>query len=543
MHDGVQPVGDDQQGASGGQARQGFLDGSLALGIGSGRGLVQHQHGRVQQHGARNAQALLFAPGQLGVFADHRVIAARQRQDAFMDVGGARRLLHLLRAGRGPAQCDVLAHAGMHQAHVLQHKGQVAVQLCGLDLPQVHPAQRDAPLVRVEEAQQQPGERGLARARGTDHGGHRAGPEREIHALENVMPRLVGMAHAFEADFAALGQPALMGGRLLQHGRAQQRLHALGGARGVVERMQVEAEQLQRRADARRHQGKGQHVHGRHPAQGREQRAKGQHHPQHGHGRDQRIGIGARRHQRTRKAEEGVGKAIDGLAVAAMGAPAGAKGLDHGNAVHELHHRVVDARQSRAKGRHVGTAGLHGVAHHQKEDAERQGRDQGHAPVHGHQVDRRSGHRARAAPHRGVEVRGQLVQGGHVVLHGLLDLARGPLGEPAQRHTRQPLHGRQAQPVGEAVVGQMGNQLARRHQGHAREQADKAQRDDAPGICRHHAAIGQRQPRDMGDAGQRRQRQHGARKRQQRGKNKLRADGLQRLRNGAGAGLGVIGLG
>ena len=47
----------------------------------------------------------------------------------------------------------------------------------------------------------------------------------------------------------------------------------------------------------------------------------------------------------------------------------------------------------------------------------------------------------------------------------------------------------------------------------------------------------------MGDAGQRRQRQHGARKRQQRGKNKLRADGLQRLRNGAGAGLGVIGLG
>ncbi len=35
MHDGVQPVGDDQQGASGGQARQGFLDGGLALGIGS----------------------------------------------------------------------------------------------------------------------------------------------------------------------------------------------------------------------------------------------------------------------------------------------------------------------------------------------------------------------------------------------------------------------------------------------------------------------------------------------------------------------------
>ena len=289
------------------------------------------------------------------------------------------------------------------------------------------------PLV-VEEAQQQPRQRGFSRARRADDCRDRAGREREAEVRQGLMLRAVGVADVLEADFLAVGQSLLAGRGDVQRGRLQQRLHALGRAGRAAQVMQQCVQQQHRRADARRDQREGQHVQRRHPAQMRVQQAERQHQAQHRHRRDHRVGMGHGAHQRAREGGEGAGEAVDRLAIAAMRAASVAEGLDHGYAVDELDRGAVDAAEPFHEFLHVRAAGLHGAAQEQEEARKRQQRDDGQAPVHGEQVGRRRHDGARRASHGGVEVRGQAVQRGDVVLQHLLDLARGALREPAQRH-------------------------------------------------------------------------------------------------------------
>ena len=287
--------------------------------------------------------------------------------------------------------------------------------------------------------------------------------------------------------------------------------------------MQQCVQQQHRRADARRDQREGQHVQRRHPAQMRVQQAERQHQAQHRHRRDHRVGMGHGAHQRAREGGEGAGEAVDRLAIAAMRAASVAEGLDHGYAVDELDRGVVDAAEPFHEFLHVRAAGLHGAAQEQEEARKRQQRDDGQAPVHGEQVGRRRHDGARRASHGGVEVRGQAVQRGDVVLQHLLDLARGALREPAQRHLGQPPRG-QAQMMGEAVVGQVGGQFAGQDQRHAREQADHAGDDQRPDVA---AGAAQGDLRDSDHARQRRQRQRGACRGQRRRQHQAGADGRQ----------------
>ena len=161
VHHGVEPVRDHQQRAALREARQGVLDRDFIAGVGGGRGLVQHQHGRIQQHGAGDAHALAFAARQQGVFADHGVVASGSaRMRSWMLAVRARP-----RSAPGwprPAQRDVVAHAGVDQAHVLQHEADATVQRRAVELPQVGAAQRCA----GGSAQQQPRQRGLPRPTG-----------------------------------------------------------------------------------------------------------------------------------------------------------------------------------------------------------------------------------------------------------------------------------------------------------------------------------------------------------------------------------------
>ena len=193
--------------------------------------------------------------------------------------------------------------------------------------------------------------------------------------------------------------------------------------------------------------------------------------------------MGHRSHQRTGEAHERLGEGIDGLPVAAMRLASSAERLDYGNAADELDSRAVDASQPGDELLHARPAGLHGVAQEQEEAGERQQRGDGHAPVQRKQINDRDQDRAHCARHRRVEVRGQAVQRGDVVLHRLLDLARCPAGEPAQRHPGQPPRGGQAQMVRDAVVGQVGGQLAGRHQRHAGEHGSHARHDRPPDVA------------------------------------------------------------
>ncbi len=445
-----------------------------------------------------------------------------------MDTGAARGVLDLLPGGGGPAQRDVVAHAGMDQAHFLQYEANAPVKLRALDSLEICAAQRDTPFIGVEESQQQPCQRGFARARRTDDGGDSAGFQGEADAGQRPALRAIGIAHVLEPDFMAIGDLLLAGRQGLQYRCLQQRLHALGGAHGAAQVMQQRMQQQHRRAYARRHQRKRQHVHGRHPAQPDEQGARGQHHAQHGDRRDHCMGVRHRRHQRTSKTGESCGKGVDGLAVAAMRLARVAERLDHGHAAHELDRCAIQAPEPFDELLHVRPPGLHGPAQEQEEAGERQQRHQRQAPVLHEQVDDRNRDAARGAPNRRVEMRGQAVQRADVVLHRLLDLARRPVGEPSQRHLRQPLRGGQAQVVRKTVIGQMGRQFAGRDQRHANEHGCQTGNDSPPDSRPGVRACG-RLGAGEGDTGnvrnsrQRHQGEHGARRGQRCGGHQLPA--------------------
>lgn len=65
IHDGRQPVRNDQRGAVGGNRMQGRLDFLLSTGIERARGLIKYQHARVLEDGARDGDALLLPARKL----------------------------------------------------------------------------------------------------------------------------------------------------------------------------------------------------------------------------------------------------------------------------------------------------------------------------------------------------------------------------------------------------------------------------------------------------------------------------------------------
>ena len=510
VHHGVEPVGDNQQRATLGKVRQRVLDRDFAFGVGCRRGFVQHQHGRVEQHRAGDAHPLLLATGQLRVFTHHRVIATRQSQDALMNVGHARSVLDLLLAGRRPAQGNVGAHTGVDQAHLLQDKTDMPVQGCRVEITQVRAAQGDTPLAGVKKAQQQARQGRLASTGAADNGGGGARFEPQVDRREHRLPVVIAVADVLQANFAAHRRVLHAGCRLFQHRGLQQGLHAAGGCHAVVQVMGEVMQQQQRPAQPGGDQGERQHLQRRHPAQRHKQAAENQHPTQHGYGRDHGIGIGHRPHQRAGETDKGAGKRIDSLAVTALGLVCASKCLEHRHAVDELHHGIVDTAHARDERLHIVLAGLDRPGEKYKETGERQDRDHCQAPVQRKQIDQRNSHGTARTPHRGVEMRGEAVQRIDIVLYRLLDLPRCPLREPAQRHTAQAPHNGQAQMMGDAVVGQVRQQLARRDQQHAKAQAGDSDQYRPPQLARLMFEVAQHCLADMGNGGQWHQGQHGA---------------------------------
>src|SRR5690606_32901767 len=95
--DGGQPVGDGERGAVGRQRVDGLLHGGLGAGVQGAGGLVEDQHGRVAQDGARDRQTLLLTAGEpVAAFTDDRVVPVGQGGDVVVDLGGLRRRVQLL---------------------------------------------------------------------------------------------------------------------------------------------------------------------------------------------------------------------------------------------------------------------------------------------------------------------------------------------------------------------------------------------------------------------------------------------------------------
>jgi len=100
--------------------RQRLLHGVLALGIEGARRLIQEEHGRVAQDGARDGDALrLPAAEQRPPLPNRRVVALRQLHDEVVSVGSLGGSAHLLIGGLWATHADVLGDSSVEEVGLL----------------------------------------------------------------------------------------------------------------------------------------------------------------------------------------------------------------------------------------------------------------------------------------------------------------------------------------------------------------------------------------------------------------------------------------
>lgn len=94
--DGGQAVGYDDDRFATGQMRKSLLHAVLIVGVGKGRGLVQHEDGGILQESACHANALRLAPGKIDAAAANEcIVSLRQTLDKLITTSCTGGLLHL----------------------------------------------------------------------------------------------------------------------------------------------------------------------------------------------------------------------------------------------------------------------------------------------------------------------------------------------------------------------------------------------------------------------------------------------------------------
>src|ERR1700722_15088524 len=129
MHDGGQPVGDDDGGAARAELCDRVLDVALRLRIERGGGFVQQDDRRILDERARDGDAVALAARQLQPALAHgRVVAGRKRHDEFVRMRrrGGRPDLRLARTR--PAKGYVVADRPVEEIDVLAHIADLPAQ-------------------------------------------------------------------------------------------------------------------------------------------------------------------------------------------------------------------------------------------------------------------------------------------------------------------------------------------------------------------------------------------------------------------------------
>ena len=175
-----QPVRQDEGGAPGREPVDRLLDYRFVFGVDRGQCLVEDQNWRVAQESAGDRQPLALAARQHdSALADHRLITLRQQRDEFVGVGVAGGGLDLVLVGVGLAEPQIVLDGAVEQIGVLMHDRDHPAHRLGIERLQVAPADQHPPVLRVEQAQQQPRDRGFARAARADDADLLAGADRE----------------------------------------------------------------------------------------------------------------------------------------------------------------------------------------------------------------------------------------------------------------------------------------------------------------------------------------------------------------------------
>ncbi len=157
------------------------------------RRLVEHEKPRAQGDGARDADALLLAAGELVRKATEQLARQPHEVRQLGDVIGQRRALR--RGTEAPqrlgdrvegGEARVEAVGGVLEDHLDQPPLRRVRELRGRDDADVPPREDDAAVRRVEEPGHEPHERGLAAPRLADEADGLAALDRERHIVDGV---------------------------------------------------------------------------------------------------------------------------------------------------------------------------------------------------------------------------------------------------------------------------------------------------------------------------------------------------------------------
>ncbi|AQA24988.1 hypothetical protein BTZ20_5046 [Rhodococcus sp. MTM3W5.2] len=185
-----QPVRDGDRGASPADGVERGLHCPLRLVVQRAGRLVEDQHPRIAQQGARDRDALLLAAREpVTARADDGVIAVGQGRDQLVHLGVARRRLDVGVGGIGPGVPQVLADGGVQQVRLLGDDADQFGQFRQRDRPQVDRVDAHRAGVWVVEARNQGGESGLARTGFADQGERGPGGHLDAHGVEGVAVR------------------------------------------------------------------------------------------------------------------------------------------------------------------------------------------------------------------------------------------------------------------------------------------------------------------------------------------------------------------
>src|SRR5215472_8830482 len=201
---GRQPVGDDYEGAAGGDAPHILLDDALAFVIERARRLVEYQNPRIGQQRPRNRYALALAARERGAaLADDRVVCLRQLEDELVGSGELGGGDHPAHRNARIGQRNVLAHRAVEQNILLQDDPDLASQPGHVDHCEIDAVDQHATGVRRIEPLYQSRYRRFTRTRRPDDADHVSGRNVERHVGKYRRPvEPITERHLLKADCA-----------------------------------------------------------------------------------------------------------------------------------------------------------------------------------------------------------------------------------------------------------------------------------------------------------------------------------------------------
>ena len=176
--DGGEAVGDDEGGAAGHEALEGFVDEALGLAVEGGGGFVEEEDFGIGEDGPGDGDALALAAGEFGAAgADEGLVAFREVGDEFVGVGLGGGGFDFLCGGAGFAVGDVFVDGAAEEHDFLGDDGDLAAEAFQGDFLGIGGVEEELAGGGVIEAEDEGEKGGFPGTGRADDGGALAGGE------------------------------------------------------------------------------------------------------------------------------------------------------------------------------------------------------------------------------------------------------------------------------------------------------------------------------------------------------------------------------